>query len=381
MRSLHVVPHISAEASGPSYSVPALCAALSQRGDDVALASLGGDRDRKEVRFKHYLFPQTAFGSTLAVSRRMASELPVIARGMDVVHNNNLWGMPPIYAARAARAAGVPLVVSPRGTLNPHALSHSKWKKRLFWSLLQKRSISGAAAFHATSEAEYQDIRTFGFRAPVAVVPNGVDVPEFWPRASRSRGGSPRRLLYLGRIHPIKGLDTLISAWSRVAGTFPDWELKLVGPDEDSYQSTLQALVQRLATPRISFAGPVSSDEKWDEYAAADLYVLPSLSENFAISVAEALAGGCPAIVTRGAPWSGLASERAGWWVDTSAEGLEGALRDAMVRPREELAEMGSNGRNWMVREFGWSGIAQKMHQTYGWLRTGGAAPEWVRLS
>ena len=178
----------------------------------------------------------------------------------------------------AARRASKPLVVSPRGTLSPVALQRSYWLKRAFWTLLQGRAVRSAACLHATSEQEYRDIRRFGLTQPVAVVANGVDIPPL--EAPRASGTGLRTLLYLGRLHPIKGLENLLRAWQRLADRFPDWQLRLVGPAEAAYRADLESLASELDLKRITFAGPRYGADKHAEYAAADLYVLPSYTEN-----------------------------------------------------------------------------------------------------
>ena len=171
----------------------------------------------------------------------------------------------------------------------------------MFWTTLQEAAVRSAACFHATSEQEYRDIRRAALRQPVAIVPNGIDMPTM---SAKPKASGLRTLLYLGRIHPIKGIDDLLRAWQRVASQFRDWQLRLVGPDNDGYRAQLERLSTELKLPRVMFAGPRYGADKQAEYAAADLYVLPSHTENFGMSAAEALARGVPIITTH---WHALA--------------------------------------------------------------------------
>ena len=376
--SLHVVPHIDAEASGPSYAVPSLCRALDQRGDPAILATLGGP-SALGIRVRHERFAERGPSRALAWSPAMGRGLKALAREAAVVHNHNLWGFPPIYAANAARSLQKPLIVSPRGTLTPSALSHSRLKKKIMWLLGQRASTLAAACFHATGEEEYAAIRAFGLTAPVAIIPNGIDLPALGAARTTPPVGGQRTALYLGRIHPIKGLANLLTAWSRLAAQHPDWDLRLVGPDEDNHLAALQAQVAAAAIPRVSFAGPAYGPAKQAAYDAASLFILPSFSENFGMSAAEALATGVPVITTTGTPWRGLVDHGAGWWVAPDADGLTGALAQALPLPASALAGMGARGQDWMARDFSWEGIAAAMSAVYRWLAGRGDMPAQVR--
>jgi glycosyltransferase involved in cell wall biosynthesis len=282
--------------------------------------------------------------------------------------------MPNVYPGRAARRHGAPLVLSPRGMLGAAALAFSARQKRLFWRLAQSRAVAPVRCFHATSEAELADIRAFGLTAPVAVIPNGIDLPATLPEAPRAR-----EVLHLGRIHPKKGIDRLLAAWALVAAEFPDWRLRIVGPSEGGHAEDLEALAARLSLGEsVRFDGPLYGADKQAAYRRAALFVLPTRHENFGMVVAEALALGTPVISTQGAPWQGLEREGCGWWIDHGPETMAVALRDALARPPEVLAAMGARGRDWMARDFGWEGIAMRMAEVYAWCRGQGERPECV---
>src|SRR5262249_7752896 len=171
--------------------------------------------------------------------------------------------------------------------------------------LLQAAVIRYAVCIHATSEQEYQEIRAFGLVNPVAVIPNGIDFPPAPSNSMVSNDGG-RTVLSLGRIHPKKGLDRLVRAWARLEVEYPGWRLRIIGPSEVRHDEELRALAAALNLHRISIEPPVYDDVKFGIMRAADVFVLSSLNENFAITVAEALAVGTPVIATKGAPWSRL---------------------------------------------------------------------------
>lgn len=380
MRVMQVIASIAQEASGPSYSVVRLCQSLADMAHDVRLNSLGNAESGALGNITHATFGQDcaflpALGR-LRLSSDLREALQEEAGGADIIHSHGLWLMPNVYAGAAAARHDKPLVVSPRGMLSPAALQYSPHAKRLFWMVLQGRAVRVATCLHATSEQEYRDIRRFGLKQAVAIVPNGIDIPP----AAPAPGTGPRTLLYLGRLHPIKGVDNLLRAWLRLAGRHPDWRLRLVGPDEGGHRARLERLARELALERVTLAGPRYGADKRAEYAAAELYVLPSHTENFGMSVAEALAAAVPVVTTSQTPWQQVEAEGCGWIVNPDAAALETALGQALARDRDVLAAMGRRGRAWMQRDFAWPRIAAEMVHVYCWLLHGGAAPACVRL-
>jgi len=249
--------------------------------------------------------------------------------------------------------------------------------KHLFWHAWQASALRQAQCFHATAQSEYVDIRERGFRQPVCVLPNGIDLPPL----GEAPGGDRRRLLFLGRIHPVKGIDVLLRAWQAVQARFTDWDLHIVGPDHNGYLAKMKALATDLQLKRVFFRGPLYGAQKWRAYGEASLFVLPTHSENFGMAVGEALAAGVPAIVTRGAPWAGLPDQDAGWWISLGPEPLISCMEHALATPRQRLREMGLAGREWIGREYSWDRIGAQFAETYRWLDCGGTAPPWVRLS
>jgi glycosyltransferase involved in cell wall biosynthesis len=172
-----------------------------------------------------------------------------------------------------------------------------------------------------------------------------------------------------------------VRAWALIEAEFPSWRLRLVGPAEASHDKQLAALARSLGLERFSIEGPIyDAARKLSAYRSADLFVLPTLNENFALTVAEALAAEVPVISTKGAPWAGVETERCGWWIDHGVEPLAAALRHAMTVGCEERQAMGARGRAWMARDFGWDRVAADMLAVYSWLKSGGEPPPAVRL-
>src|SRR6185295_7649348 len=385
--AVHVIAGLDVAHGGPSYSVPRLCEALAQAGAQTSLFSVAGANEvpRNSIAggYAEQRFAWDWAGVPLIKALRRSGGLRRALRdntaSADIIHDHGLWLMPNVYAGSAALRAHVPFVVSPRGMLSAAALSFSHLKKRAFWYGLQRRSVERAACLHATSEAEFHDIRAFGLGNPVAVIPNGIDLPEP-ANQSRHIPGSPRTVLSLGRIHPKKGLERLLRAWAGIEARNIDWQLRIVGPAEGAHDKELLALASELGVRRVSIEGPVYGEQKRAAYRGAELFVLPTLDENFGITVTEALAEGMPVISTKGAPWSGLESEGCGWWIDHGEEPLAASLHRAMALAPESLRAMGAKGRAWVARDFSWARVAGDMLQVYAWLRGQATAPAFVRL-
>lgn len=366
MRVIQIVPTIAEEASGPSYSVVRLSEALIAQQQEVTLAALDWGPMVSPLSFLK-TFP-------LGIGPRQLGRSPELRRWLiaetvtgqtDLIHSHGLWTMPNVYPAKACKRGHCSLVISPRGMLSAWALQWSARKKKIFWRLCQESALKAATCFHATAECEYEDIRQLGFKQPVCIVPNGIDVP---PNQEKRWGNDKRRLLFLGRIHPKKGMDILLRAWQAVESRFPDWELQVVGPDNNGYLAEMQELAKRLQLKRVVFTGVLYGEEKLRAYREASLFVLPTYSENFGLTVGEALAVGTPAIVSRGAPWAGLESYGAGWWIEIGVEPLVICLEEALSCSTENLVEMGRRGRSWMEAEFSWGHIGRQMAETYRWL-------------
>ncbi|WP_211289125.1 glycosyltransferase [Marinobacter profundi] len=370
------MPDIGAEAAGPSYSVVRLCKALNTLKQETTLALIGNADNTPFIESFSRGFGPQRLGCSPSMRRWLNQE--ITSCSVDIVHNHSLWMMPNVYPGWETKGTPIPYVVSPRGTLSQWAMRSGSSIKKIFWPLIQKPSIKHAACFHATAYSEYEDIRRMGFSQPVTLIPNGIDLPGF-PESFKARADSERTLLFLGRLHPVKGIDHLLGAWRDLQNVFPEWRLRIVGPEGDGeYLRHLKSISAQFGLKRVAFDAPLYGDSKFEAYRAAELYVLPTHSENFGMTVAESLASGTPAVVSQGAPWQGLELKDAGWWPEIGEKSLAAALRNAMALPPDRLRSMGQNGRAWMEEEFAWSGVAKNMLDTYQWLLCRGDKPDHV---
>jgi glycosyltransferase involved in cell wall biosynthesis len=357
MRIAHVVPSIHDEASGPSVSVRRLAEEQSKLGHKVSLHVLDyGPIPKVEgvtVHRSPILWENSAFGRTVGISLPFLDELRSAAANVDVIHNHSLWMFPNIVAPMVAREAGCLSVLSPRGTLHPWALQRRAWTKKLLWALVQGRAVEGADLVHATSEVEAAHVHSFRVNAKTCVLPNGVDVP---PCATIEPKGD--FVLYLGRIHPVKGLEALLEAWSLVERSNCHTELRIVGKGDSHYVEGLKTLAKTMGLVRVRWLGPQYGAEKWRTLRAARVFALTSHSENFAMSVAEALACGTPAVVTHGAPWQLLDGEKLGAWVPQDAS----AIADALARwllPELEAVRTSKRCETYVRENLSWSAVGR----------------------
>ncbi len=373
---IHVISGLARDHGGPSYSVPRLCQELAENSVNVQLVTVA--QDDIELPSPAIGFAQDFNGAPLLSGQRLSGALHKFlvetAAEADIIHSHGLWLAPNLYAGFTARQSETPLIVSARGMLAEAALQYSKRKKMLYWSAIQGPAVRYAAGWHATSNIEANDIRAFGVETPpIAIIPNGVDVPTSGVEHDVLK--SRRRVLFMSRIHKHKGLLNLLDAWAKTEHSAEGWELVIAGPDAENHQ---RELIQRsidLGLARVEFRGPVFGSERDRLVASADLFVLPSRSENFGLVVAESLAAGLPVITTKGAPWADLHTHRCGWWIDHGVEPLAVALRDATSLPVYERAAMGARGRAWMKSEYSWSAIGAQMNQYYNWLLHKGDRP------
>lgn len=369
LRVLHCVPSLNPTDGGPARSVPALADAEAIHGADVRVWS----RQAATICLKAY--PSTEFVTGNLDSVLSDRWTP------DVVHDHGLWLTPNHDSARLSRRHSITRFVSPRGMLEPWCLRHRRYRKLIAWKLYQHRDLLTSSCLHATSESEAKQFRQLGFEQPVVLLPNGVTLPEEFTGSDRHHDksrGDEREVLFLGRIHPVKGIPHLIEAWQKAIR--PGWRLRIVGGDESGHKDEIRQLVQQKdleSTVMISDA--VHTQDKWRLLRNADVVVLPSFSENFGIVVAEALAIGTPVITTTGTPWKNVLRQRCGWHVEPDATSLGKALREAMETTRRELAEMGARGEHWVRQEFAWPDIGKKMLDAYDMVLGGSHQISWVK--
>ncbi len=372
---IQIIPDISKESSGPSYSVVKLAENLIDLKLKVTLATLDIGIPKNPPYFLH-TFPLSYNSQKLGASLKMKHWLKTksLIGKKKLFHNHGMWQNNSLYASLAKKISKSIYISSPRGAFSEWAMENGSRLKKIYWPIMQKPSLINVNCFHATAYSEYLDIRRLGFKQPVTIIPNGVDIPNnILGENNDYKMSSKMKLLFLGRIHPKKGLEMLLKAWSKVQKEYSNWELYIVGNDIEYNKSTgyleyLKKMSERIKSERIYFLGEKNSSEKFQIYKNSNLFVLPTYSENFGMTVAESLAASTPVIVSKGAPWNKIESKKAGWWIDINEDSLVKCLNVALKTNSNNLKEMGKNGKKWMEEDYSWSAVASKMLDTYLWL-------------
>jgi glycosyltransferase involved in cell wall biosynthesis len=371
MRVLHVTPafYPATYWGGPIFSTYALCNELPQLGIElrVLTTDTAGPRlrDRLPVRggpeafeagYSVYYCPKRL---GVSFSPGMYHRLLPLLRWADLVHLTAIYSAPTLPVLLASRTLRKPVIWSPRGALQTWEGSRNKPLKSLWARLCKVAMNPRGVALHVTSPDERKDSAAVFPELRAFLIPNGVEVPADLPAGRKWRPGGVLRIVFIGRLDPKKGLENLIVAVSELS----DVVLAIYGVGSPAYEDSLRRLVLRLHVERrVAFKGHVHGDAKTEAFLAADVVVVPSFTENFALVVAEALAHAVPVIASTGTPWRDLTSRNCGMWVENTPQAICEAIRELRGR---DLERMGREGRNWMLSDFSWNGVARKMKEAY----------------
>jgi glycosyltransferase involved in cell wall biosynthesis len=399
----HFIPYTGTAMGGPVNGMAAYVGLLAETGYAVTVYSVSKSVEGESVRLDSRARLVRELGQRWGSFRRCpALWRQAQAAEMDLVHSHGLWTDVSRLAGDIARRRRLPHVLAPCGMLGPGALRHHGWRKVpvRFW--FQDRVLREAQCLHAKSQKECDDIRRFGLHNPVAVIAN----PTAPPPAGSSVVRGPwsvvpghRMVLFLGRLHPVKGLPRLLQAWAKIHGekaerrkqksaqktesegrSPEDWVLVLAGPDEGGYRRELESFVGQLGCRNnVMFTGQLDEHQKWGALAAADLFIMPSDFENFGSAIVEALSSGVPVITTTGTPWEELPAAGAGWWVQPTVEDLARALCEALAMPDGQRRAMGHRAVP-IAERFRPERIAADLIHLYEWLLGRGERPECVVL-
>jgi poly(glycerol-phosphate) alpha-glucosyltransferase len=378
--------HASRRAAGVWVGVAQLGKALAKAGLDVEIFAVA---DRWSVSDSagwdgpplslHDGFGGAAFGYAPGLARSLHRRRPAL------LHANGLWMYPSFASLRWSRRAGQPYLVSPHGMLDPWAVRRAVWKKRLVAWWFEDAHLAGAACLHALTQAEARVIRAYGLSNPICVVPNGIDLPnESKPAPPGWAGdvGKDRRiLLFLGRLHPKKGLANLLAAWQDVQPTAgaQGWILVIAGWDQDRHEQQLKRLADAQAFgDRIRFVGPQFGDDKAASFAGADAFVLPSLSEGLPLAVLEAWSYGLPVLMTEACNLPEGFAAGVALPLGTDRASIAAGLRRLFALSDAERRDMGARGRALVRERFTWASVGGQMTAVYDWVLGGGPAPSCV---
>ncbi len=386
MRCAHLSGSVSRKAGGFFLSVRSLVRTLSDRGVDVEVFSLKDQWTQEDLPLwdpvRVHVVPQwppRAFGYAPKLLTEILEYQP------EILHSHGLWMYKSVAEIKSARKLKIPYIISPRGMLDPWALRHSRWKKKVVGWLFENRHLRGAACLHALCEAEAQSIRAYGLKNPIAIIPNGVDLPTLDPSLSppwqKAVPEEKKVLLFLGRLHPKKGIPNLLSAWAQAASALKDWMLIIAGWDQGGHENELRRQVQELGlTDQVWFAGPLYGKEKQAAFQAASGFVLPSYSEGLPMAVLEAWSYALPVLMTKECNLPEGFSAGAAVEISLSSQKLVAELIQFAEMTEDERQEMGGRGQKLVKEKFSWKKIAQQIADVYKWILGKGVPPSYIEM-
>jgi glycosyltransferase involved in cell wall biosynthesis len=398
MKILHITPrYIPAwNHGGPVKSVHEVCRELVKKGVKISVFTSNADDpvgvlkvpvettqllDGVEITY----FPlRTRVGS---VARGLNTTLRKTVVTYDVLHLHGIYQYFTFAGARAGRGQGIPYIITPRGMLDPFAIKRKgSLKKRIFIELVGRHDLNRAAGIHYTADEEKQLVERFGFRTPGFVVPNGINPSEYnepcrpihlldkYPQLAKKQ-----IILYLGRLDPKKGLELLIEAFARLAGSQPNLHLLVVGPDQTPYARSLKnkVLANGLKN-RVDFTGFLTGDDKLWAFYLAKMFILPSYSENFGMALVEALCCGKPVITTKRVNIaSDVIEYEAGLVTDCDVSQITNAIAHLLDHPDKAIA-LGKQGKKLVEDRFRWDKVAHDLIEVYEDILSGQKkSPAW----
>jgi poly(glycerol-phosphate) alpha-glucosyltransferase len=384
-----VVTHsLSRQAGGLFIGVRRFAQGAAAQGLDVRIHGLADAHAAADLPAWQPLVPtahRTAGPANLGHAPTLWPALKRDVAPGAVMHLHGVWKLTSLATLSISRARGVPRIVSPHGMLDAWALSQGRARKRLAGWLYENGNLGGAACLHAVCDAERLQLRACGWRNPIAVIPNGTDLPDETgappdPNTEPLLPPDKRVLLFLSRVHPKKGLPLLIRAWERVAPQFPDWLLAIVGPDENGHEAEIrvQAKAARLED-RVRLLGPRYGAARDGIFRRADAFVLPSYSEGFPMAALESLAYRVPVLLTPMCNFPEAMAAGAGLEVRTEPDSLADGLCRMLAMPSAERRAMGERGRQLVTARYTWRELCARMREVYEWVLGRRERPACVR--
>lgn len=374
---IHCISSIDVSYGGPARSMPSICIALKKVGIKCKVITKESPNPNSQKLIENDI-PITfkkngSFFSSINFLENVKSL-------NGVVHIQNIWDPSLHKVAEVCKRNNIPYLISPRGMLEPWALQQKKLKKKIALWLYQSSDMQNATCIHATAESEMRHIRDLGIMTPIAVIPNGIDVSSY-PLKDYTFKQEKKRLLFLSRIHPKKGIDILLEAWNLIPSDLKaDWELVIAGEGDSSYSiDDLNNLIkERYSSLKVSVVGPQYGRDKISCYHSANIFVLPTYSENFGMVIAEAMCCGVPVITTKGTPWKELEEKRMGWYIDLSVDNLKSAIESAIGKSNSELEDMGRRSRDHILENYSIDAVASKYKDLYRWIKGEIEKPKFV---
>jgi glycosyltransferase involved in cell wall biosynthesis len=355
MKVVHFIASIDISSGGTTTYMKLLSEELTSQGLQIIVAT-GTSKKPLELSGVNTKFYITSIKRWFALKKEfkifLATEKP------DIVHINGIWNPQNALFQKTAKNLGIKVILSPHGMLEPYILNRNPLKKKIALMLYQNKALHAVDAFHATAREEAINIQNLGFKKPISIIPNGINLTEV--KKVKTNYGT-KKMVFLSRIHPKKGIELLLSAWRQIETK--GWSLQIAGNGDVQYIEKLKKSASDLTN--VVFVGPLFGESKWDFLRSGDVMVLPTYSENFGIVVVESLAVGVPVITTKGTPWEELNTCNCGWWIPLGINSLQSKLQEAMLTKDNKLAIMGKNGRQLIEDKYSVKSVAINIKKMY----------------
>jgi glycosyltransferase involved in cell wall biosynthesis len=371
IKILHVIRDISPETGGPVSAIRGLSHAQIERGDEIRIVTTDyGLADGYTSAEHEFIYPCSFEAWRYAPSLGKAMKKHI--KWADAVHIHTLWEYPSLIAARMARTLNKPFLLRPCGMLDAWSMGQGSLKKKIYLKLFSKDLYSDFCRLHFTTEAE-KEKSIYPAHLDSVIIENGIsdvafsdanNARDFFSHFPELTG--KRIVLFLGRIHPKKQPDIALGAFAQAAVEFPKAHMVFAGPYEDSYRDKLVKMARKLGVhKKITFTGMIQGASLYGSFRAAEMFVLPSMQENFGLAVAEAMANACPVIVSEHVDIKGYIQKgEAGLVCDATADAFAVAIHRVMSMP--QLGEsMGQQGREVAKRYFRWNIAADRLDTVY----------------
>ena len=374
---LHVTPGMSPSWGGPAVVVSELTAELVRQGVECEIVTAHGYRVGTG-QLPAPNVPVASFATEFPArfwtgySSKLLRFLMDRAGGFDIIHVHEIWHFPAFIAYFAARKHKLPYVVTIHGELSDWGLRQKAFKKRLYRLCVLDRMLHGAGTIHAITNAEKEQVLKLGFENRVEVVPNGINPAAFevMPGPARLLHRFPalngkRVILFLGRLHPKKGLDILARSFSTIARRFEDVMLLVAGPDKFGTREHMESILRAQGVlDRTVFAGLLTGEDKLSAMSCADLFVLPSHSDVLGIAVLEAMAARLPVVITSKCEFPEVSENQAGLVVEVNEEAIANAI-GRLLADADLSGQMGQQGHKLVAERYTWQAAADSMLDTY----------------
>lgn len=367
MKILHVIPSIDFSQGGPSRTVVHLVNGLAKNSQATIFLYTYECLTGNQLSLNSSVVPliqktsDSSFLSTIWYQDFKKIRYIIQTKKIDLIHIHGAWHPLFHWAARAAVVENIPYIIQPRGMLEPWSLNFRKFKKKLALIFYQKVDLRVASGFIATANQEACSISDLCQSDKIVIIPNGVE-PAIPVTVVNDKDGT-KTALFMSRIHPKKGIFELIRAWASLRPS--NWVLRVVGPDDGQYFTQVRELISKLGLDDcVQAVGPKYGEDRGLEYSRADVFILPTYSENFGVVVAEALSYGIPVLTTTGAPWSSLAENKCGWWIEPGEKSLREVLPEVLSISKEERASMGVRAKT-LAALFDWDNVAKQTFDFY----------------